>query len=320
MSFSSEIKEEILNTELEGDCCEFAFLTATINSIGSLELKREGVTFSLRSENIEILTKVQQIVNKLYSDKVEELNVTKQLVGKVTLYEVVFPTEVGGRILKDCMILTLGEGNSWEINKGIDHHIIIEDCCKKSYLKAMFLSAGTVSVPVLDEATGLFNGGYHFEMEFVDAVQAKAVSHLLGEFGFITKKVERNNRHVVYMKESESIADFVAFVGAVRSYLKLQNEMITRDMRNSINRQANCSLANISKTVGASLLQLKAIEVIEETIGLESLPGDLIKYAKLRKQYPDSSLSDLIVLSEEKITKSGINYKLKKIVEIAKNL
>ena len=286
MSFSSEIKEEILNKNLESDCCQFAFLTACINSIGSLEISSGGVTFSIRTDNLEIISRVQSVINTLYSDKVEEISVTHQLIGKVMMHEVVFPSVVGNRILKDCMILSLNDKNAWEIKRGVDHHIILEDCCKKTYLTTMFLCTGTISVPVLDLETGQFSGGYHFELELVDIEQAKAVSHLLGEFGFITKKVDRKNRYIVYMKESESIADFVGFVGATRSYLKLQNEMITRDMRNSINRQANCSLANINKTVGASLIQLKAIEVIEETIGLESLPNGLVKYAKLRKQNP----------------------------------
>lgn len=320
MSFSSEIKEEILNQVVESDCCQFAFLTGVINSIGSLELSRNGVTFSLRCENYKIIEKLVDIINGLYSDKVENLEIVQKSTGKVQTYEVVFPLGVGNRILKDCMILTLSELNTWEINKGIDHHIILEDCCKTSYLKAVFLCAGTVSVPVVEKENGESSGDYHFELEFTSLEQAKAVSHLLGEFGFITKKVERASKQVVYMKESESIADFVGFVGATRSYLKLQNEMITRDMRNSINRQANCMSANISKTVGASLIQLKAIEVIENTIGLESLSEDLTKVAKLRKEYPDSSLADLIEISNGAYTKSGLNYKFKKLIEIANNL
>ena len=91
-------------------------------------------------------------------------------------------------------------------------------------------------------------------------------------------------------------------------------------MRNSINRQANCMSANIGKTVSASLAQLQAIETIEETIGLENLPGDLNYYANLRKNNPDSSLADLVLIENGKITKSGLNYKLKKLIEIAENL
>ena len=91
-------------------------------------------------------------------------------------------------------------------------------------------------------------------------------------------------------------------------------------MRNNINRQSNCISANINKAITASLGQLQAIEIIESTIGLDSLPDNIKKYALLRKENPDASLAELIELSNEKISKAGMNYKLKKIVEISKNL
>lgn len=320
MSFSSEVKDEVINKELENDCCELAFLAGVINTIGSLEISHGGFSFSLRTDNLKVVEKVQNIINKLYSDKVDELEVITKTTGKIIMYEVGFPTEVGSRILKDCSILTLSDSNNWTVNRGIDHHIILEDCCKKSYISAVFVTSGTISVPTTDTESSNSFGGYHFELEITNLEQAKAVSHLLGEFGFISKKVTRGDKHVVYIKESETIADFIGFVGATKSYLKLQNEIISRDMRNSINRQANCMSANIGKTIGASLLQLQAIETIEETIGIDSLPGDLKDYAMLRKNNPESSLNDLLSIIGGKVTKSGLNYKLKKLVEIANNL
>lgn len=316
MSFSNEVKEEIMSQELESDCCCFATLCSYINSLGSLEITKQGVSFSIKTENPALLTNLQDVVNKIYSDKIDELLVTSKTIGKTVLYDFSVPTVVGNRILMDCGILKIGDKNAVEINDGIDHHIIMEDCCKKWYIKTSFLCVGTLSVPSGDNSSK----GYHFELEYSSANQAKIIANLLGEFGFIARKVERNGKYVVYMKESEMIADFLAFVGATKSYLKLQNEMITRDMRNSINRQSNCISANIDKTVQASLGQLHAIEIIEATIGIDSLPENLRKYAILRKRNPEASLSELITLSDEKITKSGMNYKLNKIVEISKNL
>ena len=98
------------------------------------------------------------------------------------------------------------------------------------------------------------------------------------------------------MKESEAIADFVGCVGATKCYLKLQEEIIKREMRNSINRQSNCISANIDKTINASLSQVRAIEIIEETIGIQSLPQNLQKVAILRKENPDASLTELVKL------------------------
>lgn len=320
MSFSSEIKSEILSQKIENDCCQFAFLAGVINTIGSIEIAHGGFSFSVRTDNLVVIEKVRETINQLYSDKVEDLEIVTRTTGKVVMYEVSFPSGVGAQILKDCSILNLSDGNTWQVNRGIDHHVILEDCCKKTYLSTVFLTAGTISVPTTDETTSTSFGGYHFELELTNLEQAKAVSHLLGEFGFISKKVDRGEKQVVYIKDSESIADFVGFVGATKSYLKLQNDIVSRDMRNSINRQANCMSANIGKTVGASLVQLQAIETIEETIGIENLPGDLAFYANLRKDNPDSSLNDLLSIVGGGITKSGLNYKLKKLIEIANNL
>ena len=320
MSFSSEVKAELLSQQIENDCCGFAFLAGVINTIGSLEISHGGFSFSLRTDNLKIVEKVQEVINKLYADKVDELEVTTKTTGKVVMYEVSFPQKVGAQILKDCSILTLSESNNWEVTRGIDHHVILEDCCKKSYLTAVFLTSGTLSVPTTTVDSSSSFGGYHFELELSSVEQAKAVSHLLGEFGFISKKVARGEKQVVYIKEGETIAEFVGFVGATKSYLQLQNDIVSRDMRNAINRQANCMSANIGKTVGAALIQIQAIEKIEETIGLDNLPGDLGAFAKLRKENPDSSLTDLVEICGGEITKSGLNYKLKKLVEIANNL
>lgn len=320
MSFSSDVKGELLNHKIENDCCGFAFLAGVINTIGSLEISHGGFSFSIRTDNLSLIEKVQEVINALYADKIDELEVTTKTTGKVVMYEVSFPQKVGSQILKDCSILVLGEGNNWEVNQGIDHHVIIEDCCKKSYLEAVFLTSGTVSVPTTTNESSSSFGGYHFELELSNVVQAKAVSHLLGEFGFISKKVSRGEKNVIYIKEADTIAEFIGFIGATKNYLQLQNDIVSRDMRNAINRQANCMSANIGKTVGASLLQLQAIEKIEETIGIENLPGDLSFYANLRRENPDSSLADLVVAVGGEITKSGLNYKLKKLVEIANNL
>lgn len=324
MSFSSDVKEEILNVKPESDCCILASICACINTIGSLELSNKGVTFSIKTDNLNLLNFIKDAINTIYSSKIEKLDIESSSIGKLTMHEFVVPIEVGNRILQDCGIISLNATNNWSLNKSVDHHIIMEDCCKKAYIKMAFTSVGNISIPQsLDDVDLVQKGrgrGYHFELEFTNGEQAKVLSNLLGEFGFITRKVERGDKYVVYMKEAESIADFVAFVGASKSCLEMQNEIIKRDMRNSINRQSNCISANIDKTVQASLIQVRAIETIENTIGIDGLPESLREVARLRLENKEASLSDIVKLSENTLTKSGLNYKLKKIIEIANNL
>lgn len=322
MSYSSEVKQEMCEKAVENDCCKLASLCASINTIGSLVINRAGITFSIRTDSKLVLDNIRSIIKSLYSKTIEDVLADEEVVGKCTLRELVVPIEIGSRILSDCGIIALDDGNNWTLNKGIDHHIIMEDCCKKAYIAMAFLCVGNISVPLSSGVDDDKNqrSGYHFELEFTNIDQAKAVSNLLGEFGFITRRVDRNGKSVVYMKESEAIADFVGFVGATKCYLKLQEEIIKREMRNSINRQSNCISANIDKTINASLSQVRAIEIIEETIGIQSLPQNLQKIAMLRKENPDASLTELVKLYGEGATKSGLNYKLKRIEEISKNL
>ena len=320
MSFNSEIKEELLSIEIENDCCMLAQICACINTIGSLEINKQGISFSVLTENVGVLTELQKSIKTLYANKIDLENSETKIIGKHTFFELSIPKPVGNMILKDCGVLQLDETNNYTVKTGIDHHVVMSDCCKKTYIRTVFLTSGIISIPSGDESDAQKNGGYHFEIEFTNNEQAKSVASLLGEFGFIVRKVDRQSKTVVYMKESETIADFLGFIGATKSFLKLQDKIVERDMRNNINRQSNCISANINKAIKASLVQLQAIELIDSTIGIDSLPDNIKKYAVLRRENPDASLQELIELSNEKISKAGMNYKLRKIVEISKNL
>ena len=319
MSFSSEVKEEILNINQPDNCCKLSGLCAVINSIGQLSISKNGYTFSIVADSIELIEKTKELINALYSSKISSIEIYTKSIGKTKIYETTMPSSVGADILKDAGILTLDSNNNFIINHGVDHHLILEDCCKKAYLQFIFLATGTVSIPENNDINSK-SRGYHLEIELNNNEQAKIVASLLGEFGFIIRKVERNDKYVLYLKESDSIADLIAFLGAKNSYLKLQNEIVERDLKNNINRQSNCMSANIDKTLNASIKQLQAIDTIENTIGLNSLSADLQEIVLLRKNNPESSLIELMEIYKKPITKSGLSYKLNRLVEIAKNL
>lgn len=92
-------------------------------------------------------------------------------------------------------------------------------------------------------------------------------------------------------------------------------------MRNSVNRLVNCETANLNKTIGAALRQIENIRYIDETVGLDILPDKLREIAQLRRDYQDVTLKELgEMVSGGKISKSGINHRLRKIDEIAEKL
>jgi len=99
--------------------------------------------------------------------------------------------------------------------------------------------------------------------------------------------------------------------------MDIMNAKAYKQMRNIANRRTNSELANINKTATAAARQLAAIEKIESTVGLESLPDQLYEIAILRRDNPELSLRDLGLLLNEPISRSGVNHRLLKIIEIS---
>jgi DNA-binding protein WhiA len=140
---------------------------------------------------------------------------------------------------------------------------------------------------------------------------------LIDNYDITPKHVERKNAQIVYIKESENIIDMLTLMGAPMCSLELMNVKMMKDMRNKINRAVNCDNANIEKSLKAAEKQISDIELIDETVGLYSLPDNLQEIAELRYNNPDFNLKDLGAAIDPPISRSGANHRLQKIAEIA---
>ncbi len=178
-------------------------------------------------------------------------------------------------------------------------------------LAYLFVQNGSVNDP---------RSSYHLEFVFDNAMQAEIVSKLVEEQGFRAKTSVRKDKHIVYLKDRENIADFLGFVGAVNAMMKMENSLILKDMRNSVNRRVNFETANIERTVGAAVREIEDIKYIEVNGGLKQLSEGLRKTAEIRIEYPDASLKSLGEKMNPPIGKSGVNHRLRKIREYAQNL
>lgn len=125
---------------------------------------------------------------------------------------------------------------------------------------------------------------------------------------------------MVYYKDSGVIEDFITLMGGQLSSMDFMQAKMMKEMRNNVNRTTNCITANISKTLSAVSRQKKAIEIIEKSGGLELLPPSLYEVAVLRKQNEDASLNELRELLSEPLSRSGLNHRLEKIIEISEKI
>jgi DNA-binding protein WhiA len=195
-------------------------------------------------------------------------------------------------------------------SKMLAHHlnlsVLEDDCCRPSFLRGAFLAGGSVTDPAKR---------YHLELVTDHFNVSRETYSLLLEMGFEPKEARRKGNFVIYFKQSSAIEDFLTTVGAPLSAMELMSLKIEKDMRNSVNRKVNCDTANVSKTVDAAFLQIEAIEKLSAETGLDSLPDKLRETAVLRLDNPEMSLNELAELSS--LTKSCLNHRLRKLVELA---
>lgn len=294
MSFSQQVKNELLKIEYDSTCCEKAFLYGMC--IFGKSFSSYGV--GVQTENKDIAIRYAFLIKKYCNIKCD------------------VKTSPGGKshtvMINDkaqCEKVLAFFGHESKGSLKINHSNFDCENCQKSFLAGAFLSCGTAFDP---------NKDYHLEFTVAFLNLSKSLVTLLEEIDLAPKTANRKGYNIVYFKDSEAIEDCLYIMGASTSMFDMMNVEIVKDFRNKANRAANCETANIERTVKASWEQSAAIEKIEEKKGLDFLKPDLKEMAVLRQDNPEASLAELSKLSG--LSRSGVNHRLKKIVEIAKEL
>lgn len=146
---------------------------------------------------------------------------------------------------------------------------------------------------------------------------ANFVNRVLSEFGISTKMMKRKNTLVIYIKDSETISDFLRVIGSNKGILEFEKTKVEKEYRNNINRKINFEVANMDKTAVAASEQLKDIMILKETKQFQKLPNPLKQIANLRIKYPEASLDKIGSMLEPALSRSGVSHRFKKIKELA---
>ena len=319
MSFSTDIKNEILSNTIENECCKIAYLTGLIKTISQLNLKQGKVYLEFNSDNMALLENINNHINTIYGKSGEIQQDTETVLKKNQRYVLTLDNPTTISLLKDCDLMN----NQNEI-KAIDHNLtytLSNECCKRWFIIGVFLGCATTNIVLKSINPQVkHSGGYHLEFVLSNQKTALQMVDLLDEINIKAKNTIRKKQYIVYIKEAEQVSDMLAYVGASNSVVALQNEITIRQVRNAVNRQNNCMSGNINKTIDAAMRQIESIQIIEEKIGITSLDDDLAELCLLRLANPDEPLVNLIKLYSKPISKSGINYRFSKIENIALSL
>jgi len=305
VSFSSDMKSELSLLPIKDMCCACAELSAVVAFSGRLRKIGEEYVFSVITENAKVAKRVYDLIRFVFGI-VSKIVINKN---KTVSYSVCISGDKN--ILKILKTLDLIPEDA-DIDKilGITLNLGLIDkkCCKKAFVRGAFIVAGAMINPEKNYHLEFVTHRYRLHSQFRE---------ILKQFGLTPKTVVRKSNYVIYFKNSEEIGDVIAITGAAGTVMEYQNTRIYKDIRNHVNRQKNCDMANVEKTLSAASKQISAIEKLMSKGVFDKLPEQLRQVAELRLEYSEISLAELGKMLEPPIGKSGINHRLRRIVELA---
>ena len=289
MSFSGEIKEELskLSNLKDKKAVYYELIGYLITKNTKIEKR---IKYSTESEyNINRLNKLLNNLNIKYDIEMQ---------GK--LYVISFSKNTD---IKDIQII--------DSNICINPIEVDEDKDVKAIIRGAFMGGGFVSEPT---------SKYHLEINFENETNFEFIKRLLENYNMSIKRLKRDGSISLYIKDGEEISNFLALIGASESMLKFEEIRVIKEARNNVNRMVNCEVANLNKTVTAATKQIEAIRKLKNSRKFTNLSEELKEIANLRLKNPDASLIELGNMLKEPVGKSGVNYRLNKLIKMAEEL
>ncbi|MEG0370747.1 MAG: DNA-binding protein WhiA [Clostridium sp.] len=306
-------KNELCRIPLEEKCCQTAEISGIMKMSGTIHIgSKAGLSFRISTESPAIARRAFTLIKSLFGKHAEIMVKKNSSLKKNNVYILLLTPEIGAKdILVKCGILKESKEGALGFVTKISTNIIKDNCCKRAYLRGVFLGGGSISNP---------DKTYHMEFVSSSLEQAEDIMKLINSFSPNAKVIQRKNSFVVYLKEGDQIIDILSVIGAHTALLEIENVRIYKEVRNNVNRLVNCETANLNKTVDAAIRQIESIKFIKEKSGLRKLSPSLREVAEVRLNYPDISLKEIGEILNPPIGKSGVNHRLRKIEKIAEEL
>ena len=303
VSFTAEVKDELSRIIPEQPAASKAELAALVLIQGRIS---GSYRLELTTETAAVARTMVRLLHATYHLKTE-IGTRKSQLHKTFNYQITVPAQIG---LVEAL-LDLGVISSQGVELGIDPNLVDRPENIAAFLRGAFLGGGFISNP---------QGDFHFELNCPSQALANGLVALMLSLNIPARSLSRRNAWLAYLKGSEAITDFLTLVGAHASRLSMENVLVTKSLRNDINRRLNAEIANQAKSIDASLEQIKTIRYLAETKGLDSLPKALRQLAELRLTHPEVSLRELGELALPPLSKSAVYHRVRRIEAIARDL
>lgn len=308
MSFASNVKDELCRLPLGKSCCQLSELTALYRTCGSLAFHGKGrVQVQFRMENPTLARRLFRLLTTGMSITPRLHYVQHARLGGQRTCVLTIGDEDSQTLMLALHLIDRAEDGTVTYRRTMVRHPMTRQCCRRAYLRAAFLGAGTMTSPDKD---------YHFEITVEDNGLLRELSRVLDKAGLPVHTFTRRGSTVLYLKGAQQIADALALMGASGSVFALEDVRIRKNARGAANRAINCDDHNFDRMSDAAMKQAEAIGHYAIAQGLHDLPKALEDIARLRMEHVDMSLGELGMQLDPPLSKSAVNHRMRRLMAI----
>lgn len=298
MSFSSNVKQELCRIPVNRKSEAAAELYGVLLYCNAFTAELIRIT----TESRDLAERLPRLMKKVFGFSFDQE--PEEGAGKL-----LFVMDSQEKIHK--MFAQFGLSAARDVTLHVNYGMLEEDEERLAFLRGAFLSGGSVTDPAKR---------YHLELTTSHYKVSRETCALLLDAGFSPKETTRGGNSILYFKQSNLIEDFLTAIGAPVCAMGVMEAKVEKDLRNGVNRRVNCETANLTKVVDASIEQLAAIRRLEEHGILKTLPQKLQETARLRVDNPEATLAELAQMPDPPVSKSAVNHRMRKLIELSKEL
>ncbi len=297
MSFSEDVRHELVERPPSRQCCRLAFLSGLIRHAGSLQV-RSGGELAVVAELSD--PAAARLAFRLLRDRGADCEIASFREHRFQRRSRVRLRIAGGttlQLLHEAGVLS----TALTPLARPPGRLLTRSCCRGAYLRGAFVAAGTVSAP---------RHPAHLELRTGELDGALALAETAARDGIAMRTASRPNHALAYLKRREGIRDLLAHIGAHDAVLSFEEAEVISATRESANRLTNSDRGNLGRASAAAHRQREAISRLD----IELLDPQLRQIAELRLRYPFSSMAELGQRASPPLTKSAVARRMKTLI------
>lgn len=303
MALTSQVKSELVATNVTKACCRKAEVASILRFAGGLHLVAGKVVIEAELDSGAAARRLRKDIGDIYGHASEIVVMQPNGLRKNTSY--VVRVSQGGDALAQQTGIIDGAGRPI---RGLPPAVVGGSSCDAvSAWRGAFLAHGSLTEPGRSSALEISCPGHEAALALVGAARRLGIS---------AKSKEVRGFDRVVIRDGEAIGALLTRLGAHETLLAWEERRLRREVRATANRLANFDDANLRRSARAAVAAGARAQRALEILG-DDVPDHLKLAGVLRVEHRQASLEELGQLHEPPLTKDAIAGRIRRLLAMA---